>query len=88
MALNVARITAGTTAASLRSAEADQFQGQRLLVTNRGGAAVFLGPASVTTTDGFELAVGQTLELFLEPDEDLFVVAAAAQRVDVLRRGV
>lgn len=36
---------------------------EALLVTNGGSAAVFLGPAGVTTTTGYSLAAGATVNV-------------------------
>ncbi len=41
----------------------DQGRGQAVLVHNASAAAVYLGPANVTTTTGFPIAAGATLNV-------------------------
>lgn len=59
---------------------------QRLQVTNRSGSAsVFLGGADVTTTNGYELANGATIQFDLDTSEAVYAVAAGSNtRVDVI----
>lgn len=95
MATQHARVTVATTPTALHAApggEPDRLTpGQRVRVTAPAGSvAVFVGAAGVTTTSyGAQLAAGQTLDVTLDADGELFaVVATATQVVDVLRTGV
>lgn len=61
--------------------------GQRLSVKNSDAAEpVYLGPAAVTSADGFILTAGKTVTITLEPNEVLYAVSTAATAlVSVLR---
>lgn len=95
MATQHARVTVATTPTALHAAagsEPDRLTpGQRVRVAAPAGSvAVFIGAAGVTTTSyGAQLAAGQSIEVALDADGELFaVVASATQVVDVLRTNV
>lgn len=88
MAVQHARVTVATTATLLTAPGADNIVGTSIAIRNRGTAAVFLGDATVTTATGYELSVGDTISLDLGDGETVHGIAAADQRVDVLRAGV
>ena len=46
------------------------------LLKNTGAASVFLGGADVTTTTGYEFAVGETLSITLGSNEALYGIVA------------
>ena len=66
---------------------ASAVAGQRLIVKNSDAAElVYLGPAAVTSGDGYILGPGQVVEVALEPNEVLYAVSTAATAlVSVLR---
>ena len=81
------RIVVGTSAVRLDMVET--VTRWALTIANRGTASIFVGGSSVTTANGFELAVGERLSMTLRPsDGGLYAVAAeAGQRVDRLQVG-
>lgn len=91
------RATAGTTATLLventkpsRSADESDWGALKARLQNlTGTASVFLGPAGVTTANGYEWTTAEgPLEVDLEPGEALYgIVAALAQTVHVLGQG-
>lgn len=90
MAVSSAQVTVGTTATLLTAVEADTQAGSTLVITNASAVAVFIGPATVTTTTGLSLAAGATLPRFeLNAGESVYgVVATGTAAVHVLRTGV
>lgn len=90
MAVSSERVTVTDTATALIGAESDTVSGGQILVRNRSATdSVDLGDSSVTSTGGYELAAGNTVELRLSAGDRLYGIAAAAGsvRVDVLRVG-
>lgn len=82
MAVTSGQITVGTTATLIVSAVGN---GERVHVFNEGGASVYLGPAGVTTSTGYELENRSGIELVLEPGESLYgVVATGTEVVDYI----
>lgn len=82
MAVSAAQVTVGTTATSILAVG---VAGTRVLVKNAGAASVFLGPASVTTGNGFELGTGDTVEVPLTAGAGLFgIVATGTEPVHVI----
>lgn len=90
MAVTAAQVSVGTTATLLSASDTDNISGQALVVkvTSAATAPVFLGPANVTTTTGFEVAIGGSISLDLGQGETLYGVATTIQTVHVLRTGV
>lgn len=89
MAVQHAQVTVGVAATALNvGAKADNMVGKSIVARNRGTASVFLGDATVTTGTGFELGVGESVTLDLADGEVVYGIAAANQRVDVLRTGI
>lgn len=84
MAVSSAQVTVGTSATLLASDSGINI-GLQVTLKNKGAAVVFIGPAGVTTGNGYELAVGEVLPRDLGPGEELYgVVATATQPVHVL----
>lgn len=78
MAVVGSRVTVGTSAALLASgAGTDTAQGVSALVNNRGAASVDLGGSSVTTGNGYELEAAKSVSIALQPEEELYAVAAS-----------
>jgi hypothetical protein len=90
MAVSSGQISVGTTPVLLTVADTDSVYGSAIAVRvpSAATAPIFLGPAGVTTTSGFELAVGASATVTLGGGESLYAVAASAQTVHVLRTGV
>lgn len=86
----VSRVTVATTATLIYTAP-NTPQGARVLIRNPSAVSVYLGPATVATTTGFEVAAGDAVSVALYPNETIYgVVAAATQVVHVMdgRNGV
>lgn len=63
--------------------------GHSVCVRNRGTGAIYLGPASVTTSNGYQLDAGESAAFDLVGSEALYAIAASGtQRVDTLGVGV
>lgn len=89
MAVDAAQVSVGTTETELTGAQTDTVAGQSLVAINKGAASVFLGGTGVTTTTGFELAAGESVNVDVNQGEKLFgIVATGTQTVHVLRIGV
>jgi hypothetical protein len=84
------RITVGTNPTLLTGSDTGSQAGSRLLIRNNSAtASVFLGDSSVTSDTGWEFVLGDTLMLTLDPEEELYAVAAIGTVVvAVLRIGV
>lgn len=92
MATQHQRVTVGTSATQLHASSSQQdvaSPGQRISVRNPTGAtqAVFIGGPGVTTSSyGRQLAAGESIDVQLDVDGELWaIVAATTQIVDVLR---
>jgi len=74
------RVTVATTATAIFTAPG---VGGRVTICNRHTTPIFIGPASVTTANGFEL-INATCDVFFpRPRATIFgIVAAATARVD------
>lgn len=73
-------ITAGeiTCAATATAVPATALAGRRsIVVVNISGANVFLGPSTVATTTGFQLADGTSLSLDITDNVVLYCISAA-----------
>ena len=74
------RVTVATTATAVFRSPA---RGATVLLCNRHSASVFLGPSTVTTANGFELAAGDCTSQTPYPRTTVYaIVAAATARVD------
>lgn len=79
-AFNAGRLTVTTTATALYTATR---RGSSVLLCNRHTASVYIGPSTVTTANGFEIAAGDcTTQRPFPGDAIYFIVAAATARVD------
>ncbi len=89
MAVTHANVSVGTTATLLSSAASGR-DGQTLSIQNpTGGANVFLGGSTVTSSAyGFLLAAATTFTIELQDGEAIYgIVASSTQTVNVLRQG-
>lgn len=82
MAVSAARVSVTSTPTALNTASTEALM---LLVKNTGAAAVDLGASGVASAAGFDLAVGATAEVLLDPGDVLYAVTATAATVSVLR---
>lgn len=80
MAVSAARVTVGTSAVALNTASTS---GQCLRIKN-GGVVVALGPSTVTTTNGLDVAISGELTVELDAGDVLFAVSASSSVVQVL----
>ena len=97
MTVESAQITVTTTPTALNVGE-DPLEVGRVVRDGKihlfihdlqGGASVFVGPAGVTSSTGYEIETGVIIELDLFRDEALYAVTASGtQDVHVLRTGV
>lgn len=95
MAVSTAQVASGAAAVKITAAVVGENDGESILVSAPAAntAAVFIGPAGVTTATGYPLAAGATfpsngVPLPLGAGEDLYVISAAAQTVNVFRQGL
>lgn len=85
MSVLAERVTVGTTATEIVEADID---GAAFSIRNRGSESVFIGGLGVTTSDGYELGVGEAVGVQLNQGDILYADSASGgQRVDVLRVG-
>ena len=90
MAIAHAQVTVGTAATLLSAGEVGR-DGQTVLVQNpSGGSAIYLGSATVTSTNyGYLLVGGIDFAIELQDNEALYAATASGtQVVNVLRQGV
>jgi len=89
MATGSAAVTVSTTATLLSVADSDGVSGQTLYITN-GAADLFIGSATVTTSNGYKLAASADLPwpIKLSSGEALYGITASSSVVQVLRTGV
>jgi hypothetical protein len=79
-AFNAGRVTVATTATAIFTAAR---RGSSVLICNRHTASIFIGPSTVTTANGFEVAAGDCTTQRPFPQDTIFgIVAAATARVD------
>lgn len=91
MAVSAAQVTVSTTAVALNPAESG-VAGGRLYVKNAGEAGtgddLVLGPSDVTSSSGFALAAGETLEIPYSFGERIYAITSGADvAAHVLRLG-
>lgn len=86
MAVQAQQVTVGTSPQRLDAVET--VTRYSVMVTNRGGASVFLGGSGVTTA-GYELPTMETRTFLLRPsDNGIFAIAASGTvRVDRIQVG-
>jgi hypothetical protein len=79
-AFNAGRVTVAVTATAIYTAPP---RGASVLICNRHSASIFIGPITVTTANGFEVAAGDcTSQVPFKGDTIYGIVAAATARVD------
>lgn len=78
-AVNVNRVTIATTATLIYTAPL--AGNSRVLVRNPSAVSVYVGPAGVLTTTGFEIAAGDSIGINLSYGDTLYGVVAAATQV-------
>lgn len=79
-AFNAGRVTVATTATAIFTGSA---RGSTVLICNRHTASIYIGPSTVTTANGFEVASGDCTSQRPYPGDVIYgVVAAATARVD------
>lgn len=84
MAFSATRVTVTTGATEIVRAVGHT----NVTIRNRGTASVFLGSASNTSSNGFELEAGATIGLQIWPGEVIYgITAATSERVDVAKSG-
>ena len=92
MGLSYSRVSVTTSPTILTVIALDGGRsGKAVCIQNpSGGATVYLGDASVTTSVyGYALAGGSDFVIELEKQEDIYgIVASSAQTVNVMRQGV
>lgn len=75
-----ARVTVTTSATLIYTAPAAGARG-RVLVRNPSSVSVYVGDASVTTANGFEIAAGDAVTINLDLGDSLYGIVAAATQV-------
>lgn len=81
MAVSAARVTVATSAVALNTAG----PGGNTLVIKNGAAVISLGPSTVTTGTGFDVAAAATVTVDLDAGDVLFAICATTSDVQVLR---
>ena len=81
MAVSAARVTVGAAAVALNTASPS---GMTLTITN-GAQLISVGPAGVTTANGFDIAANAERTIELDAGDVLFAVSAGSSDVQVLR---
>jgi hypothetical protein len=71
----ISKATCATTAVLLYTSPP---RGSEAIVVNTGTAAIFVGPAGVTTTTGFEVLADQQYRFKFSRREQLWCIVAAA----------
>lgn len=90
MAIESAQIAVSTTATELTNTAA-RISGDStsILVQAPAGAVLYVGPAGVTTANGFPVPAGSSFSIDLEFGERLYgVLASGTATAFVLRQGV
>lgn len=89
MAIQSRRITVPDTEVVLVTASSDNnVAGRSVIITNRGGGTVDLGPPGVTSGSGYGLMVGESVSMELDTGERIYAISSAAATVHVLEQGV
>ena len=89
MSVTAAQVSVATSATALNAVDSDDSPFNSNLFRNKHAtASVFLGPSTVTTANGFELAAGEAVSVDLRGGEILYgIVATGTATVHVLRAG-
>lgn len=74
-------VTVGTTATNLSTAASAEGE-YRLLV--RSGGQIWIGDSTVAPNDGWTLNSGQTLDITLQANDEVYAIAGGNTSVDVL----
>lgn len=75
MAVSAARVAVSTTAVALSTAGT---AGSKLVVKNTGAVAADLGPSSVTSAGGLDLAAGASVTVEMAPGDVLYAISSGA----------
>lgn len=75
MAISAARVTVGLTAVALNIAST---AGSKLVVKNTGAIAADLGPSTVTSAGGLDLAAGASVTVEMAPGDVLYAISSGA----------
>ena len=76
------KVTVATTATVIVPAD---DKPRTIYIHNAGGAKIYVGGSSVTTTTGFHIGNGESQELFVPTNEKLYaVVASSTNDIQVL----
>lgn len=89
MAVSAERITVSTTAVALNPAESGVAGGRLIVKNTHASDALVLGASNVTSSTGFSLAFGATLEIPYSYGEQVYAVRGASADIvaHVLRLG-
>jgi hypothetical protein len=72
------RVTVAVTATLLYTAPGF---GGKVLIRNPSAVSVYVGPAAVLTTTGFEIAAGDALSVNVYPNDAVYGIVAAATEI-------
>lgn len=78
-AVTAPRVTVATTATLIYTAPLAGMG--RVLIRNPGAVSVYVGPSTVTTANGFEIAAGDSLGINLSYGDTIYGIVAAATQV-------
>lgn len=85
MAVTSAQVSVTTSATALNTADTANWTRMSISVPT-GGQIVFLGPSTVTSSNGYGVAVGTSKDFLIPPGQVLYgIVPATTQITHVLR---
>ena len=74
-------VTVATTATVIVAAD---NQNRRVYVHNSGGAKIYLGGSTVTTSNGYHLGNDENIDIFVPLNEALYAVVASGTNVVIV----
>jgi len=78
-------LSVSTTAVAMRVGAANATNRRSILIQNQGPLSVFIGDASVTTSNGYELALKAGVEFAMGESQTLYAIASSGtQNVRIL----
>lgn len=83
-AVQTAAVSVGAVAIELTASLATR---RTILIQNNGSAAIFIGGASVTTSDGVKLDAGQMIEIAATNNVKIYGISAGTVNVRCLESG-
>jgi hypothetical protein len=70
-------VSVSTTPTALRVGASNMANRRSILIQNQGPLSVYIGGASVTTANGWELALKSSIEFAMSESQTLYAIAAS-----------